>query len=364
MMTRLNQVTGCRETDLTSRRNLRRLVFLILAAAFVSGTGAWGSQAQRDDESADSPPSTATVDSTGGEDKPAPAEFLFMPSEDRSRLTKYRVSQVLSGNRVTIEVAGRFVLMQLLGVEAARRETRDFLKGLLTDEEVCLEYDSDSSLHTDSQGHPTAYLYRAGDGLWINHALIAQGYSGLAHVLGPRAELLKDAYRLARINNQGLWSHGKLNLTSTPSLEYIESIDRSRWYRARVRQAWRDNNEGIADAYYEGRRQAATQAGIESALRARASTGQLGGYGKITIKNGANSQVKVNVAAETFSKELVVGANTARSFALPFGQYESSYQIEGDPGGPYKSGSFTMLYEPVEMEIKPKTDKDSGLAKK
>jgi hypothetical protein len=200
--------------------------------------------------------------------------------------------------------------------------------------------------------------------LLINHALIAQGYSGLAHVLGPRAELLKDAFRLARINNQGLWSDGKLNLTSTPSLEYIESIDRTRWQRARIHQALRDYNEGVVDAYYEGRRQAAVQAGVESAFRARASTGQLGGYGKITIKNGANSQVKVNVAAETFSKDLVVGANGTRSFAIPFGQYEVSYTIEGDPGGPYKSGSFTMLYEPVEMEIKPKTDKDSGLAKK
>ncbi len=364
MMSRLNQVTGYRETDLTSRTTFRWLVFLVLAAAFVSGTGAWGSQAPTDDGPADSAPSTATVNSTGGEDKPAPAEFLFMPSEDRSRLYKYRVSQVVSGNRVTIEVAGRFVLMQLLGVETARRETRDFLKGLLTDEEVCLEYDPDPSLHTDGQGHPTAYLYRAGDGLWINHALIAQGFSGLAHVLGPRAELLKDAYRLARLNNQGLWSNGKLNLTSTPSLDYIESIGSSRSHRTRVRQAWRDHNEGITDAYYEGRLQAAMQAGVESDFRARASTGQLGGYGKITIKNGADSQVKVNVAAETFSKDLVVAANATRSFALPFGQYDSSYQIEGDSGGPSKSGSFTMLYEPVEMEIKPKTDKDSGLAKK
>ena len=71
------------------------------------------------------------------------------------------------------------------------------------------------------------------------------------------------------------------------------------------------------------------QAGVDSAFRARASTGQLGGYGKITIKNGANSQVKVNVAAETFSKDLVVGANGTRSFAIPFGQYEVSYTIVG-----------------------------------
>jgi len=339
-------------------------MFLVLLAAFVSGTGESVGQAQSGDESPATRPSPTSLNAIGSDENPAPAEFLFMPSKERARLYKYRVSQVLSGNRVTIEVAGQFVLMQLLGLETARPEPREFLKELLTDEEVCLEYDADPKFHTDGHGHPMAYLYRSGDGLWINHALIARGFSGLAHVLGPRAELLTDAFRLARINDQGLWSQGKLKLTSTPSLDYLESIDRTRWHRARVRQAWRDNNEEIADAYYEGRRMAAMQAGVESAFRARASTGQIGGFGKITIKNGATSQVRVTVAGEMFSRDLVVGANGSRSFAIPFGQYEVSYQLEGDPGGPYKSGSFNMSYEPVDLEIRPKTEKDSSLVKK
>jgi hypothetical protein len=40
------------------------------------------------------------------------------------------------------------------------------LKDLLTDEEVCLEYDTDPRFHNDPHGHPMAYVYRA-DGLFI-----------------------------------------------------------------------------------------------------------------------------------------------------------------------------------------------------
>ena len=105
------------------------------------------------------------------------------PAVERSRLFKYRVSQVLSGHSITIEVAGRFVLMKLLGVESTHRESRNFLNDLLANEEVCLEYDPDPRSRIDARGNPMAYLYRAGDGLWINQAMIARGYGRLAQVL-------------------------------------------------------------------------------------------------------------------------------------------------------------------------------------
>src|SRR5205807_2208406 len=143
-------------------------------------------------------------------------------------------------------------------------ESKGFLKELLLGEAVCLEYDPDPGNQKDSAGHPVAYFYKADNGLFINQAMIAHGYSGLSANLGPRADQMREAYRLARVNSFGLWTQGKIYLSPSPSLSFLDEITSTRRRRTEYKRALRDYQEGVVEAYFQGRREAAFQRGSES----------------------------------------------------------------------------------------------------
>jgi hypothetical protein len=359
MLRLCRQGSGCaRGSGSRARHAVLAVVILALSLAGVSANWPGEVRAQgpaRPPAAESALPAVGTPESPSDAGSGSPFELVSMPPESLAWLNNpYRVGQVLSGEKVQIKVADRFVVIRLLGVSTARREARDLLKGLTFGGSVCLEYDPDRTY--DRDGHPAAYLFRAADGLFLNHALIAQGYSGLDDELGPRAETLKRAYQAAKAGNFGLWFEGSLVLTSPPSLEYLESLKGTVAYRARVHSALRDYNSGVVDAYYAGRQEAAYAAGQASVIKGGEGTSRWGNYGKVKITNNLDAEVKVNVLAELYSNNLVVAARQTRSFAIPFGHYQVSFQVEGETGKPHTGEPFDLAWDPVEMTIGTRTE--------
>jgi hypothetical protein len=140
---------------------------------------------------------------------------------------------------------------------------------------------------------------------------------------------------------------------------FLEGIAVTRRRRSEYKRGLRDYQEGVVAAYFEGRREAAYQRGSGS-IRYDSSSGHAGGYGKLSVRNATDALLKIHLVAENFSRDLIVSSKSSRAFAVPFGQYEVSYQLDGDPGGPVKGEPFSLSGDPVEIQIAPqaKTDGD------
>ncbi|MEA2825702.1 MAG: micrococcal nuclease [Actinomycetota bacterium] len=113
-----------------------------------------------------------------------------------------------SGATVPIRLIGIDTpeLRGLEGVQCYAAEASAFLGQLIpVGSRVRLVYDVD---HQDRYGRDLAYVYRGGDGLFVNLELARQGYAVQATFPPNVAHeaALRDAVRDARESRRGLWS--------------------------------------------------------------------------------------------------------------------------------------------------------------
>jgi hypothetical protein len=143
-------------------------------------------------------------------------------AKDLSRHNKYRVAQVLGGDRLTIWWKGQIVRMGLLGVDAKRPEATKFLKEQLDGQMVCLDYGPE--IQRNERGWPVAYFYRAFDGALVNQAVLAGGFGLVADHKGRHCDLLHATADAAQFNAEGLWKDGLITRTTVePSEEAREA---------------------------------------------------------------------------------------------------------------------------------------------
>lgn len=128
-----------------------------------------------------------------------------------------RVSKITDGDTIRVVLDGRELKVRLIGIDTPElhkpgapvgcfaREATARIASLIDGEEVRLDYDVD---RIDRYGRTLAYVYRARDGLFINHALVRDGYATVFTVppnVAHAQEFLR-AQREARAAGRGLWS--------------------------------------------------------------------------------------------------------------------------------------------------------------
>jgi micrococcal nuclease len=194
-------------------------------------------------------------------EQPPPAEpkqeFLHalkakLSERDFAGHEPYRVMLVSDGASVVIKVGGGIRRFALVGIdppekvrpgplgEALGRRSREFLKGLLDDQEVYLE--SDPGLATDRDGRDLVYLYRASDGLFVNLEMLDGGYGFLADDPFLSQELFAQFAEDARQARRGLWGE------EIPQSELAVEDGTSTWRRTLELRRQRQASSAVADA--------------------------------------------------------------------------------------------------------------------
>jgi micrococcal nuclease len=128
------------------------------------------------------------------------------------------VIEVIDGDTILVELGPVTEIVRLLGVDTPETkhptepvecygpEASAHTAALLTPgTEVLLERDEEAR---DAFGRLLAYVHRADDGLFVNVALVEEGYADVL-VLSPNdtyASALRDARARARDADAGLWS--------------------------------------------------------------------------------------------------------------------------------------------------------------
>lgn len=130
------------------------------------------------------------------------------------------VESVIDGDTIDVVVEGAEERIRLTGIdtpERARRDTgapaecfadeaRTFIESLIpVGTPVRLERDV---VGRDDYGRVLAYVYRASDGLFVNHEIVRRGYAQPL-TIPPNvtfAELMVRAARAAEADDVGLWS--------------------------------------------------------------------------------------------------------------------------------------------------------------
>lgn len=128
----------------------------------------------------------------------------------------YPVERVIDGDTLVIRYQGVLTTVRLLGVDTPEtvhpnkpvehfgREASAFTKRLLENEKVRLDFDLE---RFDRYGRLLAYVYRASDGLFVNEALLREGY---AHAYTRFPFRYLDRFRQleaeAREARRGLWA--------------------------------------------------------------------------------------------------------------------------------------------------------------
>jgi endonuclease YncB( thermonuclease family) len=150
------------------------------------------------------------------------------PPEDPPDLTRdrleprYTVARVLDGNTVVLRRGSSRLTVHLLGVdrlvsepvETGDRPTEEWataeaatigvMKNMLEGQSVTLEYETDGKRSCKS-GHPSAYLYRSPNRLFVNLTLISRGFGAASKATSRRGKALRDAEKTARAEKRGLW---------------------------------------------------------------------------------------------------------------------------------------------------------------
>jgi micrococcal nuclease len=147
----------------------------------------------------------------------AVAAFLLAGNRDEGdRAATAQVTRVVDGDTVAVRVDGRGERVRLIGIdtpESVKPGTRvqcfakaasAEIRRLLAGRGVTLRYDAE---RRDRYGRLLAYVYRSGDGLFVNAALAERGYArtltippNVAH-----AALFARLARSARRRGRGLW---------------------------------------------------------------------------------------------------------------------------------------------------------------
>ena len=128
------------------------------------------------------------------------------------------VTSVVDGDTIDVEIGGRTERVRLIGIdtpetkkpdrpiecygpEASEFTTRLLPAGTL----VLIERDV---VGRDDYGRLLAYVYRAGDGIFVNYEIVRQGYAQPL-TIPPNvtfSELMVQAARDAEADDAGLWS--------------------------------------------------------------------------------------------------------------------------------------------------------------
>ena len=137
--------------------------------------------------------------------------------DDGSSSSAARVLRVVDGDTILVAVGGREERVRYIGVDTpetvkphtpvqcfgkrASAENHRLVEG----REVRLVADAEAR---DRYGRLLAYVYRAGDGLFVNEALVRGGYATVLTIV-PNvhfAERFAALARQARASGRGLWS--------------------------------------------------------------------------------------------------------------------------------------------------------------
>jgi len=130
--------------------------------------------------------------------------------------TTARVERVVDGDTIIVTIDGARTRIRLIGVDTPETvkpgtpvqcygpQASAFTKHALNGEDVRLEYDRD---RTDRYGRTLAYVYRARDDLFVNLALVQQGYARALDIAPDHAHAseLALAQKAAQTAKRGLW---------------------------------------------------------------------------------------------------------------------------------------------------------------
>jgi micrococcal nuclease len=212
---------------------------------------------------------------------------------DLSNHFRYPVAQVLDGDTIVIRYESRGVPMQLRGVKAVRPAARKFLQELLGGEQVNLVYAPQCP--RDRGGHLAAYLFRDRDKLFVNAAILENGYGITNDDDGPHDRLFRVVENDARAERRDLWSEGDLRKRAEPSwaaqAELATTIER----RAARRERWRTWNDAIDVEALEA----------EAAAELGTST--------LTVRNNRKEKVRVMLRGSLRTVSFIVTGGTSRS---------------------------------------------------
>ncbi len=140
--------------------------------------------------------------------------------------TFYKVDRVVDGDTIRVIMNEKSVSIRLIGVntpetvhpnkpvECFGKQASDFVKRLLSGEEVWLGEDSRTK---DKYGRLLRYVYLNDDTL-VNEVIISQGY-GYENGYGSRYKKesqFKEAQADAEIHKRGLWADGACDAKSAP----------------------------------------------------------------------------------------------------------------------------------------------------
>jgi micrococcal nuclease len=133
---------------------------------------------------------------------------------DVSTASAQLVQRVIDGDTVAVQGVGT---VRLIGVDApeANEESSAFLRTMIINKAVRLEYDSD---RTDRYGRVLAYVYLA-NGTFVNAEIVKQGYAS-AYTSFPFRfmQQFRTYEREARADKRGLWATGHAVAAPTPDV--------------------------------------------------------------------------------------------------------------------------------------------------
>lgn len=164
--------------------------------------------------SADLIDGTGTVNGeTDTQNRDVPANW-FKPDE----ASYFPVVKVVDGDTVMVEISGQRRKLRLIGIDAPESvhsdpqknttegaAASDFLRTLLSDREVRLEYDVG---YLDRYGRDLCYLYLP-DGTFVNEVIVRTGHAKLL-TIPPNikyADILRQAQAAAQEDRLGIWGN-------------------------------------------------------------------------------------------------------------------------------------------------------------
>jgi len=152
---------------------------------------------------------------------PADSTATATPSDD---VVRAELVKVVDGDTITVAKDGDpKVTVRLLGidtpetvhpnkdVECFGQEASSYLKTLLSDDTVLLQYDESQGM-TDKYGRELAYIYKE-DGTFVNRSMVSEGYAYEYTYNIPYyyQGVFQKEERDAREAERGLWSPSTCN---------------------------------------------------------------------------------------------------------------------------------------------------------
>jgi hypothetical protein len=236
---------------------------------------------------------------------------------DLSRHVAYPVLLVMGGDTVVVKSDSGGVALKLRGVEANREGAKAFLRGLLERESVHVVYAPQGA--RDWAGHLSAYLFRAGDKLFVNQEIVSRGFGVTNRDTGPHERLFTLIEESARFQKRGLWKDTDISQLPEPSPLAVAERAKTIEHSNALRERWRNWNNAVEIA------------ALESELAEQRGTSIL------TVKNDRQAKLRVTMQGGLRPVSFIVPAGSSRSVALINGQrYLPVFRFADEPGAIYQ----------------------------